>query len=79
MENIGSLFFELSNDERMMILINLDKESMRLSQLVKKQEMTPTEASRHLQRLTDIDLIAKDADNLYKITPYGRLVLSVIP
>lgn len=79
MENIGSLFFELSNDERMMILYNLDKKSMRLSQLVKKQEMTPTEASRHLQRLTDIDLIVKDADNFYKITPYGRLVLSVIP
>lgn len=79
MDNIGSLFFELSNDERMMILYNLDKESLKLSHLIKKQNMTPTEASRHLQRLTDIDLIEKSADNFYNITPYGKLVLSIIP
>jgi len=79
MENIGSLFFELSNDERMMILNNLSKETLKLSHLVKKQNMTPTEASRHLQRLTDIDLIEKGADNFYNITPYGKIVLSIIP
>ena len=79
MENIGSLFFELSNDERMMILNNLNIESLKLSHLIKKQDMTPTEASRHLQRLTDIDLISKDADNFYRITPYGKIVLSIIP
>lgn len=79
MENIGSLFFELSNDERMMILNNLSKETLKLSHLVKKQNMTPTEASRHLQRLTDIDLISKDSDNFYTITPYGKLVLFIIP
>jgi predicted transcriptional regulator len=63
----------------MKILSNLSKEALKLSHLAQRQDMTVTEASRHLQRLNDADLISKDVKNLYKITPYGRLILSLLP
>jgi predicted transcriptional regulator len=79
MEKLGDLLFELSSEERMTILSNLSREPLKLSHLAQRQEMTVTETSRHLQRLSDAELILKDVEGLYKVTPYGRLVLSLIP
>jgi predicted transcriptional regulator len=79
MEKLGALFFELSSDERTMILSNLSKEALKLSHLAQRQDMTVTETSRHLQRLSEAELIFKDSEGLYKVTPYGKLVLSLVP
>jgi predicted transcriptional regulator len=79
MEKLGALFFELSSEERMTILSNLSKEPLKLSHLAKRQDMTVAETSRHLQRLSDAELIFKDVEGLYKITPYGKIILSLIP
>jgi len=79
MEKLGALLFELSSDERMMILDNLSREALKLSHLAQRQDMTVTETSRHLQRLSDAELIIKDVEGLYKITPYGKLILSLLP
>jgi len=79
MEQLGALFFELSSDERMTILGNLSKEALKLSHLAQRQDMTVTETSRHLQRLSEAELIFKDSEGLYKVTPYGKLILSLVP
>jgi len=79
MEKLGNLLFELSSEERMTILTNLSKEPLKLSHLAQRQDMTVTETSRHLQRLSDAELITKDSEGLHRITPYGRLILSLIP
>jgi predicted transcriptional regulator len=79
MEKLGDLLFELSSEERMTILSNLSREPLKLSHLAQRQDMTVTETSRHLQRLSDAELILKDAGGLYKLTPYGKLILSYIP
>jgi predicted transcriptional regulator len=79
MEQLGALFFELSSDERMTILSNLSKEALKLSHLAQRQNITVTEASRHLQRLSEAEIVFKDAEGLYKITPYGKLILSLLP
>ena len=79
MEQLGALFFELPSDERMTILGNLSREALKLSHLAQRQDMTVTETSRHLQRLSDAELILKDSEGLYKVTPYGRLILSLLP
>jgi len=79
MEKLGALFFELSSDERMEILNNLSKEGLKLSHIAQRQNMTVPEASRHLQRLSDAKLVSRDVENLYKITSYGKLILSLLP
>jgi predicted transcriptional regulator len=63
----------------MTILSNLSREPLKLSHLAQRQDMTVTETSRHLQRLSDAELITKDSEGLYGVTPYGRLILSLLP
>lgn len=53
MENLCGLLFELSSAERMNMLNSLRNERLKLSHLAKRLDMTVTETSRHLQRLSD--------------------------
>ena len=75
MENLCDLLFELSSDERMRIISLLDSERLKLSHISQRLDITVTEASRHLQRLSEAQLIQRDASGLYHITPYGVLGL----
>jgi predicted transcriptional regulator len=73
MENLCDLLFEFSSPERMRIMKSLLAERLRLSHVSKKLDMTVTEASRHLQRLSEIQLIEKDVDGAFSPTPYGKV------
>ena len=79
MGNLADLLFELSSEERMAILGKLVEKPMKLSHVATKLKITVAEASRHLQRLADINLIKKDTEGLYELTPYGGFVLSLLP
>jgi predicted transcriptional regulator len=78
MENLLNLLFELSSEERMGILFNLKAAKMKLSDLSRKRKLTATEASRHLQRLSEAKLIQRDADGFFSLTGYGELSLSLL-
>ena len=75
MGDLSGLLFELSSDERMTILENLHKEELKLSHIAKRQDITIPEASRHLQRLSEAQLIQRDSGGSYNLTSYGELVL----
>lgn len=60
----------------MAILQGLRAGRARPSRVAKDQDMSDAEAARQLQRLAEANLIRRDADGLYGITPFGRLVLS---
>src|SRR5512137_558190 len=62
----------------MNLLQKLQKQRMKLSHVSEKLDMTITEASRHLQRLSEAKLIQKDVDGLYGLTPFGTLTLSLL-
>ena len=79
MGNLADLLFELSSEERMDILVKLNRKPMKLSHITPELKITVAEASRHLQRLSDTGLIQKNSDGLYVVTPYGSLVLSLVP
>ena len=79
MGDLSSLLFELSSDERMTILKNLQKEGLKLSHIAKRQDITIPEAARHLQRLCDTKMVGKDSDGLYYLTPFGELILRQLP
>ena len=75
MGDLSSLLFELSSDERMTILENLHNEELKLSHIAQRQDITIPEASRHLQRLSEAQLIQRDSGGSYHLTSYGELVL----
>ena len=78
MVKLSALLFELSSDERMRMLMDLCVDKARLSHIAQKQDITIAEASRHLQRLSEAELVSKNADGLYLPTSYGKLVLSLL-
>jgi predicted transcriptional regulator len=74
MESLCDLLFEVSNEDRLRILLRLDKGALNITTLSKKLEITTQEVSRHITRLNDVGLTRKDADGLHSLTPFGELV-----
>lgn len=79
MDTFHDVLFEISNEDRHKILLKLIENSMNVTQLSKKLGMSLTETSRHLARLCDVDLTKKDVNGLYYLTPYGSLILRLLP
>jgi predicted transcriptional regulator len=69
------LLYELSSESRLSILRELNKKNCNMTGVANKLDLTTTEASRQLQRLSDALLAQKQPDGTYSITNYGRLVL----
>jgi len=78
MERLCDLYFELSNEERLKILYNLREKNMNITSLAQKMDTTTQECSRHISRLAEFNLIQKNADRTYSLTPYGQLTLRLI-
>ena len=79
MENLCDLLFELSNEDRLRILHQLDKKAMNVTNLSKALGLTTQESSRHISRLGDVGLTQKDVDGSHHISPYGKLILKQLP
>lgn len=79
MEDLCNLLFEVSNEDRLRILLQLAEESMRITHLSKKLDLTTQESSRHTIRLAKAGLIQKDVDGFQHLTAYGKLVLRQLP
>jgi predicted transcriptional regulator len=75
----SELLFQLANADRLTILSEIDKESLKLSQIARKLSATVQETSRHLERLSEAKLIERDSTSAYHITSFGKLVLSFLP
>ena len=78
MEQLLKLLFELSNEDRMNILTELQSSKLKLSQISKKHKIAVAEASRHLQRLKEDKLIQKNMNGTYQLTQLGDTTLSII-
>jgi predicted transcriptional regulator len=79
MENVCSLFFELSNEDRLRIMLELEKEPLKLTHLSKKLDLTSAESHRQLSRLSGTKLIVKDVEGFFSLTPFGEQSLKWIP
>jgi len=78
-EGVGSLFFELAGDLRLLMLTKLSQKNYRLSQLASVLGATMQEAHRNMTRLIDSGLVAKDKEGELVLTAYGRTVVTIIP
>jgi len=74
-EGIDRLFFELASESRIGILRQLQASDLRMQEIARRLELTDTEACRQLQRLSDAELVEKQPNATYKLTPYAKLVL----
>jgi predicted transcriptional regulator len=75
----SELLFVLASADRLKILRELDQGPLRLTQVAHKLSATVQETSRHIERLSESKLIVKDPEGLFRLTPVGRLVLSILP
>ncbi|MBD3205341.1 ArsR family transcriptional regulator [Candidatus Bathyarchaeota archaeon] len=79
LEDLCDLLFELSSMERMDIMLSLLEEKQRLSHISQRLGMTVTETSRHLQRLSDVQLVIREVDGRFSLTKYGALAIDFLP
>jgi predicted transcriptional regulator len=77
-ERLTDLMFEVSNEDRLRILLRLEEGGLSVTGLSRDLSLTTQEASRHLSRLNDVSLTRKDADGSHHVTPYGRLIIQQI-
>jgi predicted transcriptional regulator len=78
LENYSSLLFELASVDRLDILFLLKKTPMKLSHISNKLNFTVQETSRNMARLIEAEVITKDVDGLFHLTPYGEEALNLL-
>ena len=79
MEKVCSLFFELSNEDRLSIMLELGKEPLKLTHISKRLDMTSSETHRQLSRLSETKLVLKDVEGFFCLTSFGEQALKWIP
>jgi predicted transcriptional regulator len=78
MESLFDLLFELSNEDRLKILLELEKAPLNLSSIAKKLDFTAQGTSRNVARLVQIKLIERNPDGEYLLTSYGENALKLL-
>ncbi len=79
MESLSALLFELSNEDRLRILLTLKETPQKLSSLAQALEFTVQETSRNVSRLSSKHLIQRERNGMFKLTPYGEQALLLLP
>jgi predicted transcriptional regulator len=69
------LLFEVSNEDRHRILLQLEQEPINVTQISKNLGLSLPETSRHVSRLSEVGLTRKDTEGLFHLTSYGELAL----
>jgi predicted transcriptional regulator len=58
-KSLETLFYELASQDRLSILLELCTSALKMQDLARKLDLTATEASRQLQRMSQAKLIAR--------------------
>lgn len=78
MEALCDLLFELSNEDRLQILYELEKENLKLSHIAKKLDFTVQETTRNLARLVEAKMAIRTPNGAYEITSYGHQAIRLL-
>ncbi len=78
-ERLCNLLFELSNEDRLRILLKLSEKDSKLTHISRTLNLGLQETSRHLSRLSEEKLISKNANGGYCLTPYGKGAIRMLP
>jgi len=75
---LTELLFELSNDDRLSILLELEKGPKNLTIIAKKLGFTAQSTSRNVARLMQTSLISRNSNGEYILTPYSSVSLNLL-
>ena len=78
MEALCDLLFEFSNEERLKILLELEKGPKNLTRIAKDLDFTSQGTSRNVARLVETSIISRNPDGEYALTPYGGVSLRLL-
>jgi predicted transcriptional regulator len=78
MEALCDLLFELSNEERLKILVELEKGPKSLTKIAKDLEFTSQGTSRNVARLVEASIIRRNPEGEYELTQYGGVSLKLL-
>ena len=78
MEALCDLLFEFSNEERLKILLELEKGPRNLTRIAKDLGFTSQGTSRNVARLVETSIIRRNPDGEYELTPYGSVSLRLL-
>ena len=78
METLTDLLFELSNGDRLQILLELLDEPKNLSKIAKNLDFTAQGTSRNVVRLMQTSLITRNNEGDYQLTTYGETALKLL-
>ncbi|MGA2386111.1 MAG: hypothetical protein ABSG33_06230 [Candidatus Bathyarchaeia archaeon] len=74
---LGKLFFELASESRLSTLHKLQTENLKMQEIARRLDVTPTEAFRQLERLSTASLVQRQPDSTFALTEYGKIVLQI--
>ena len=78
-DKLCKLLFELSNEDRFLILLQLKKQPNKIANISKKLNFTVQETSRNVSRLSEANLICRRGDGSFELTAYGENTLNLLP
>ena len=78
MEALCDLLFEFSNEERLKILLELEKGPKNLTSIAKDLDYTSQGTSRNIARLVETSIIRRNPDGEYELTQYGIVSLRLL-
>jgi len=78
MEALCDLLFELSNEDRLKILLELEKGPKNLTRIAKDLDFTSQGTSRNIARLVETSFIHRNPDGEYALTSYGGVSLRLL-
>lgn len=78
MEALCDLLFEFSNEERLKILLELEKGPKNLTRIAKDLDFTSQGTSRNVARLVETSIIHRNSDGKYELTHYGGVSLRLL-
>ncbi len=78
-DEIANEFLEVASEQRLNILLSLNKEKSNLSNMARRLDATTAELHRNFGRLLKAGLVKKDSDGNYELTLYGKTVCMQIP
>lgn len=76
-KRLDILFYELASKDRLAILRELANTNLKMQDVARKLDLTATEASRQLQRMSQAKLIERGPVGTYSTTQLGRLLLTL--
>jgi len=74
-QRLCDLLFEVSNEDRLRILLRLEEKAMRVTDISRELDLSIQESSRHVSRLSEVGLARKDVEGFYGLTNFGELML----